>query len=298
MSASTISIARDLFKMFWNEERDAEVRAFAKAPMFRPMEYILQRVIPEIVEAVFFCTIIYVFSFYFVDHLAPKGLNQLKRNKLCYQITNFFANLLLGTAGFYYNAQLNESPTPQELVQKEGMHFFASFQLGYQFWAIPVGLLFVKEDPLMILHHVAVIFAASTMVFFTNGMRYWAPFVLGCVEICSVPLAVMNAFKDNQDWIKKYPEYYLYVRTAFALIFLHVRVWMFIPRNCMQMYDHVMTWSNSDNTVYQIYSFLVFFSSLFLTFLQVKWGYLIVRGFVKMYADLLVGNKRMKAKTA
>lgn len=278
--------------MFGNAERNATIRELAKAPLFRDSTHMIQFVVPDTLSSLLFCSLIYVMSFNFVHLLVPQGSlsNPLKRRKLCYGITNFVVNLVLGVAGFYYNSLLNEDPTPQEIIQLGELHFFGSWQLGYQLWAIPVGIFFVKEDPLMLLHHVAVIMAASTIALFTNGMRYWAPFVLGCVEISSVPLAVMNVFKDNKELIAKYPDAYLMVRTASAICFLYVRVFMFVPRNSMQMYDHVMAWSNNENTIYKIYSFLVFFSSLFLTFLQLKWGHLIVKGFVKTYSGIIFGD--------
>ena len=135
------------------------MRALAEAPMFRLMEYVLQTVVPEILSGFIFCIFVYSFSFYFVDHLAPKGSGSFKRRKLCYPMTNFFTNLLLGTTGFYYNFCLNSDPTPKELVQMAEGQFFGTFQIDYQLWAIPVGLLLVQEDPLMLLHHVAVFFS-------------------------------------------------------------------------------------------------------------------------------------------
>jgi hypothetical protein len=42
-------------------------------------------------------------------------------------------------------------------------------QVGFQLWAIPVGLSYVDESTLMILHHVSVIIVACMAGFCTFG---------------------------------------------------------------------------------------------------------------------------------
>lgn len=316
MSDSSINIVQKLIRNFWNEERDAQVRALSNAPLLRPLEYVYNNVIPEVVMSSLLCTVVYLLAFLVVDSILPKSSSSssnkeeniksssnqeeniktllIKRRKGCYQIVHIFANLLLGCAGMYYNSRLNPDPTPKELVQMVEGYSFGTFQLGYQLWAIPVGIL-IQEDILMLVHHVAVIMAASTMVFFTNGMRYWSPFLLGTVEISSVPLVIMNIMRGNEALKQQYPQFFFIIQTTFAITFLYVRVWMFVPRNCAQMYDHVTAWLASNDRLYQFYCFVVFSASLFLTFLQLKWGAMILERFVVAYLGI-VGKRNENEK--
>eukprot|EP00956_Cyclotella_meneghiniana_P007901 scaffold10488_cov67-Cyclotella_meneghiniana.AAC.18 len=110
--------------------------------------------------------------------------------KASYQLTNLLVNLLLGSLGIYYEL-LSNSHTDHSILNKiigySEIRYFAIIQIGYQLWALPIGILFVGEQTSMIIHHVAVIAVA---------------------KISSVPLSVMNAFKNNPEWIKKYPGVY------------------------------------------------------------------------------------------
>ena len=96
--------------------------------------------------------------------------------KTSYQVTNLLANATLGLYGIYVHLNLESNETLQNKIHGyPHMKEFALGQMGYQLWAIPVGILFVDETTSMLIHHVAVICVASTSAFLTAGFRYYNP---------------------------------------------------------------------------------------------------------------------------
>ena len=202
--------------------------------------------------------------------------------KASYQLTNLLVNLCLGTLGIYY--ELSGSRVDHSIENKiigySDIRYFAIIQIGYQLWALPIGILFVGETTSMIIHHVAVICVASTSTFLTCGFRYYIPFFYGVIEISSVPLSVMNAFKNNPDWIKKYPGIYGKVRLLFGVTFLLVRVvlwtpfyWDFIVLAMMLLRSSV----GSTKIILALFNF----SSIVLTMLQYFWATKILSAMMK-----------------
>lgn len=130
--------------------------------------------------------------------------------KASYQITNLLVNLTLGCLGIYYQLFLvpRGESTINKIVGYQHAKLFAIGQIGYQLWALPIGYFFVGETTSMLVHHVAVISVASVSTFLSCGFRYYTPYFYGLIEISSVPLSIMNSFKNNPDWIKSYPSVY------------------------------------------------------------------------------------------
>jgi hypothetical protein len=149
---------------------------------------------------------------------------------------------------------------------------------------VAVGLLYVGETPVMLMHHVTVIVVASMTLLMTNGFRYWIPYFFGIMEISSIPLAIMNTFKDNPKWVERQPGMYLATRVVFSISFLFIRVWMLVPRHTTYLRDHYLLWSTSENPVYRNFMSVVWFSSLFLMILQFYWALLIVQGILKQFS--------------
>lgn len=203
--------------------------------------------------------------------------------KASYQITNLFVNLTLGCVGIYYQIFKIKSDEAilDRIVGNEHMMLFSAGQVGYQLWALPIGIFFVGEAKSMIIHHVAVICVGSVTAFISSGFRYFTPFFYGVIEISSVPLSVMNSFKNNPDWIKKYPGVYNNVRLVFGITFLLVRVvlwtpifWNFVSLASMLLYS-------SEVVSTQIILAVFVFASLVLTFLQYFWASKIIGAIVK-----------------
>jgi hypothetical protein len=182
--------------------------------------------------------------------------------------------------------------------------YLSAGQIGYQLWAILVGIYIVPEPFSMLLHHCTVIVCASMSGFLTYGFRYWTPFFYGIVEWSSVPLAIMNAFKDHPHTLQRYyPRAYVATRYIFAISFLYIRICMFIPRKYCFLRDQILLWTSihhvqhrsttntttsastssssfNDNTIvlYQCYMSIVSISALFLLILQSYWAILILKG--------------------
>lgn len=235
--------------------------------------------------AVFVFCLAFVFSacFLVVDRLTPTGASPFVRRKICYQMTNFIANATLGFCGLYYELWIRpRSVTVEEQIQGFAeLYLYGCFQLGFQLWAIPVGMFLVNESTAMLTHHFAVIFVASMSTFFQNGFRYYTPFFYGLIELSSVPLAIMNTFKDNPDLVKRHPLAYTAIRIIFALSFLYIRIILFTPRMYAFLRDHWLLFSQSSHRPYQIFMSIVWVSSFFLLLLQWFWASLIVRGLLK-----------------
>mmetsp|Transcript_31239 Transcript_31239/g.46670 ORF Transcript_31239/g.46670 Transcript_31239/m.46670 type:complete len:287 (+) Transcript_31239:194-1054(+) len=203
--------------------------------------------------------------------------------KASYQLTNLLVNLILGCVGIYYQLFKIKSDEAilDRIVGNEHMMLFSAGQVGYQLWALPIGIIFVGETKSMIIHHVAVICVGSVTAFISSGFRYFTPYFYGAIEISSVPLSVMNSFKNNPDWIKKYPGAYKNVRLVFGITFLLVRVvlwtpiyWNFVSLASMLLYS-------SDVVSTQIILSIFILASLVLTILQYFWASKIVGALVK-----------------
>jgi hypothetical protein len=210
--------------------------------------------------------------------------------KVAYQLTNLSVNFALGVWGiyqYYWNVPSMKSVGIVERVN--GFPQFAIFgglQVGYNLWALPIGLLIGEGAP-MICHHLAVLCVGSISCFAANGFRYHAPFFFGVVEISSVPLSIWNISKENPEMAKRrIPRLSAAARPIFALSFLLVRVLMWSP----QMYDvlrisGLLGWTCEENVCRA--ALACFWSTAtFLTMLQFYWGQLILKRII----DLLIGK--------
>lgn len=203
--------------------------------------------------------------------------------KASYQLTNLLVNLSLGSLGIYY--ELSASHTDPSILNKitgyTDTRYFATIQIGYQLWALPIGIWFVDETTSMMVHHVAVICVASTSAFVTCGFRYFTPFFYGVIEISSVPLSIMNAFKNNPTWMDRYPSWYANVRLLFGVTFLVVRVVLWTPFYWNFITLAMMLLRSSVGSTKIILLALFNGSSFVLTMLQYFWASKIVSAMVK-----------------
>ena len=204
---------------------------------------------------------------------------------MCYQITNVIFNFCVGLVGLYLEyrvlptlSSFHGTILDRMSLDHEELYLVSAMQLGYQVWAIPVGLLHVGESTQMILHHWAVVISTSMSGFMTVGFRYYTPFFYGVMELSSLPLSFMNAFKDNPEWIKKYPSVYAFTRFLFAACFLLIRVvfcatrWPpFLWTNFIFLYTRPLGW-------YKLYLVVQWSLAVFLAYLQLYWAFLIIKG--------------------
>jgi len=288
-SSPVVTSSPSLFSWLIQDAFD-EILPLAKGPIHLPKEHAYQRVFPAIAVTMAITSIIYVASFPLAARLIPSSTSTTTtetaeaRRRMCYQVTNMSTNLFLGLMGCYFEYVLKPTNPPMaEKVQgQEDYYIFSAVQIGYQLWSLLVGIFLVPERIEMMFHHTAVICVGAMSAFFNNGFRYWTPYFFGIFELSSVPLGVMNAFKDNQEWMTKYPNRYFQTRIVFAVTFLTIRIVMLIPRliylrDCF-LVPYLM---DPKHFGYRTFLFMVWASSCFLFGLQLFWGYLIVSGIVK-----------------
>ena len=282
---------------WWPETHVETVRSLNNhvetySDLLLPWEFIRENVIPVVLQTFATLWLVYLVAYLFLADLVLDRNDpgyMFKKRKVCYQLTNLLNNSGLGLAGLYYEFQMQKEATTSQETVSGNLHlvFFSAWQLGYQLWAIPVGLFWVKESVPMLLHHFTVIMVSSMSGFLDNGLRYWTPFFYGLIELSSVPLAVMNAFKENQHLIALYPVLYQRVRLVFALSFLYLRVVMFVPRHYMYLRDQLLLWMDSQLFWYKAFMAACWISSVILLLLQLYWASIIVKGLFSMqYKDL------------
>jgi hypothetical protein len=201
-----------------------------------------------------------------------------------YQLTNFLVNFYLGSMGICHEILLSyeqQDSIEHKITGYIHTKHFAITQIAYQLWALPIGILFIGEQTSMIVHHVAVICVASTSAFLTCGFRYFIPFFYGVIEISSVPLSVMNAFKNNPDWIMRYPGVYANVRLLFGITFLLVRVVLWTPFYWEFISLAMLLWWSTEVGGTKVILGVFYAASVVLTLLQYFWASKIVSAMIK-----------------
>lgn len=265
--------------MYYDDDEYSRIAELHKLPLFLPTDHLKTRVFPAIALVVMILTILFNVYYVLVDRHDPTHTTAAKQ-KASYQLTNFSVNLVLGLMGLYHFLFTLEKESvvslEQQVVGQDYLYPLAALQIGFQIWALPVGFL-VKESPSMLAHHVAVILVSSMAGFLTMGFRYWAPFFFGMIELSSLPLAIMNTFKDKPHWIEKYPGVYSLVRIVFAASFLTLRWVMYYPRKFLFLRHCMWAVMSSDSRFYRGFVAYVWVASFFIASLQLYWGYLILK---------------------
>ena len=160
--------------------------------------------------------------------------------KFSYQATNFTVNLTLGLLGLYTilvspnpMALINPTYEPSLLERVTGYNqyaYFASYQLAYNIWALPVGILYVDEAPLMILHHISVLTSTTLSCYSNLTYLYASVYIFGLAELSSVPLAIVNYLKENKEWVQRnFQAGFALFKVIFAVSFLILRVIIATP---------------------------------------------------------------------
>lgn len=246
-----------------------------------PWDHISTNVIPGLVFVTVSLTLL------FNVHLgiqASKSLDVKQQRKSAYQFTNLCVNAVLGGLGVYYFMKLPSDLTIEEqIIGFDEFYPLSCLQIGFQLWAIPVGLFYVDESPAMIMHHVSVVIVGFMAGFTHFGFRFFTPFMFGMLELSSVPLAIMNTFKDNPKLIERYPKFYSVIRVLFAIMFLTIRWCMLAPRKYNYLRLNALAILSSPNIGFTLYYSFCWLSAFFLMILQIYWGVLIIKGLTKMF---------------
>ena len=279
---------------WWPENHAETIRSLnnnveSYRDLFLPKEFIAETVLPAVGVTFVGLSFVYLVAYHFLAHRVVAATDEsfhFKKRKFAYQVTNLCTNLGLGLFGLYYEFTLWSSPreiSTQETVQGfNHLVYFSAWQLGYQLWAIPLGMFYVNEALPMLAHHFTVVVVSCMSGFLVNGFRFWTPFFYGLIELSSVPLAVMNTFKENPHLIGQYPSLYSTIRLVFAITFLYVRIVLFVPRKYMFLRDHMLLFTASDILPYKIFMSAVWISAFLLLLLQLFWATLIVKGLFVM----------------
>jgi hypothetical protein len=260
--------------------------------------YIWGTMMPAVAgTAVACCFLFWVIAPSVVDQILSQdqaaSSTSMKITKARYQFTNFCFNVFIGALGLYY--YLYVLPTLpsyhyENAIDKipghDNLYIFSALQLGYQLWALPVGLYCVKETTEMMVHHLAVVLAATMSGFSYCGFRYVSVYFYGIMELSSIPLAVMNAFKDNPDWMNRFPFLFLLTRGTFSFSFLYIRIymWLFIGPQFL-MHDFFLFWT-VEMSVEKVFLMVQFTLGMFLALLQFYWGYLVSKGMASFFINL------------
>ena len=264
-------------------------------PFWLPWSYAYEKMFPAIIQTALFCTIIYYIisppfiNMFFSDDTSSSS--EIKKIKGRYQFTNFCFNIVIGGLGIYYEYWIiptlpsYHAKNAMEKVSQHETEFYlmSAMQLGYQLWALPIGIYCVQESYEMIFHHLGVVLSATLSGFAYVGFRYWTPYFYGVMEISSIPLAIMNAFKDNREWMQRYKFIYLLTRAAFSFSFLYIRVYMWLqigPRYLLQDFFFFLTVRLSIEKAFLLIQFVL---GLFLGFLQLYWGVLVSKGMISWF---------------
>jgi hypothetical protein len=278
-----------------------------------PSSYAWGTMMPAVVGTTLVCSILFwvvaptvVTAENLLDNHPPKddtsNDNNNKNNtnnvnkliKARYQFTNLCFNMYIGGLGLYYDQYvLPTLPSHyyDNVIDKipghGNIYIFSALQLGYQLWALPVGLYCVKESKEMLVHHLAVVLASTMSGFSYCGFRYFSVYFYGLMELSSIPLAVMNAFKDNPSWVHRYPFLFLSTRAAFSFSFLYLRIymWCFIGPQFL-VHDFFLFWTVRGGFFVKIFLLLQFVLGLFLGVLQLYWGFLVMKGMISFFVNL------------
>ena len=137
---------------------EAVFREIHDAPSFLPPN-VNQNSIRGVLMVMGCITVLHLALLFIVQRWTRVGGGSLKAS---YQLTNLLVNLILGLTGIYYEVFKvhDEEPVIKMIMGYDDLRLFAIAQIGYQAWALPIGLFFVGETTSMLIHHVAVICVA------------------------------------------------------------------------------------------------------------------------------------------
>jgi len=220
-----------------------------------------------------------------------------------FQATNLLVNFFLGSLGLYYwfivlpsdctdeekmMGGVSDIPGDVKLSHCHAPAFFTEAQLGYQLWSIPVSII-IHEPAIMLFHHIAVVVATFLYCSLAAGFHYFSVYFFGVIEISSVFLSIMNAFKSRPAWSSQWPTFFSIIKLLFAFSFFYTRVYIWIPN----LYDHMRiafaegARRSKHGIIVPIILAAGCIPAAFLTFLQLWWAAKIVKGLLRMAG---VGN--------
>lgn len=226
-------------------------------------------------------------------HMGFVALLKDKGKKLPFQMVNLVVNTSLSITGIYcWFFLLPQNPTGDEKSNYPDLFIFGCTQIAYQIWSIPMSI-YNGDRAEMMGHHISAFITACFTVFFTTGFRYDAVYFYGILESSSVPLSIMNLFKDNPEWIKARPGVHSMSRTTFAVVFFFVRVVFLIPV-WFNFFFRLWDISATTDGLALIGCRVLAYSSIFLYILQWYWFWLIAKALFKKKKPTSDATKKSK----
>jgi hypothetical protein len=268
---------------FWKDYERVEELTHLH-PTFASRDHLIGEVLPA-------TTLVYavISSIFLVNLRLVKGLYpdtpSARVYKVSYQLTNFLVNLALALLGIAYHDffRFFDKSIEYQVLSHRKYYTFSAIQFGYNLWALPVGVLLVKESIPMLLHHVFVLIVSYCSGCLSLGFNSFSPFMYGVLETSSVPLAIMNTFKDHPEYVQAYPKVYASIRVIFAVSFLIIRWVLFIPLILQFLRFYAMATIACPSTPIKLIRALSWMSSFFLLILQLYWGGLVVKGLLRLF---------------
>lgn len=95
--------------------------------------------------------------------------------------------------------------------------------------------------------------------------------------------------------MKKHPVLFALIRTVFGVVFLIVRIYMFVPRLYYYLQNQYLLFSTHPFLPYRVFMAVAWLSSFFLLLLQFYWGSLIIKGGLRGIGLLSSKSKKKKA---
>jgi hypothetical protein len=274
-------------------ERIAELH---KLPLFvvnSDPDYLLKSLIPGLLWACLYMASLYLLCLMIGNILFPQEIQDTALG--AHKVTHFLGNVSIAALGlYYYNYSLPINPDVEEMVSGcKHIYPLACLQIAKQLWALVQSSMNggIKERTINYVHHVAVAIVSMSFLCFTLGIRYWVPFLLGVTEISSIFLAAVEAMRDYPlRGSKRYPGLYKTIQLCFAVSFLYIRVYLFLPQAWVFM--RLGLWCLLSSERLEVFGWIFWIAGLFLVVLQAWWGVLIVK---KTIRDHIIKPNAKKA---
>ena len=252
-------------------------------------DFVNHNLIPGLVQSIVYIWGIFISCLIIGRFLYPKA-SRLENEIGAHKMTHFLGNVSISVMGLYFYMKLPSSP--HTLSAKELTTGFTEvyplpcLQLAKQTWALLVGLIMGKRERVInYTHHLAVAVVSMCLMCLTIGFRYHVPFILGVMETTSIFLAAIEAMRDYpEQGSRRHPGLYIALQVLFALSFLYVRCFLFLPQAWLFLRLGFFALHSIDQPMWLPTLWFAWFSwaaGCFLVLLQAYWGVLIVKKLVR-----------------
>lgn len=259
--------------------------------------FVNQNLIPGLVWSNLYIWGIFITSITLGRILFPKA-SKLELDTGAHKMTHFLGNVSISVMGLYFYANLRRPSDLSVYEMTTGFtHIYplTCLQVAKQTWALLIGIILGKKERIInYTHHLAVALVSVCLMCLTIGFRYHVPFMLGVMETTSIFLAAVEAMRDYpEQGSRKYPGLYTAMQLCFALSFLYVRCYLFLPQAWLFLRLAFFALYSLDYPSWLATLWFAWVAGCFLVVLQAYWGVLIVK---KMIRDIFFKKKPPRTK--